>query len=320
MAAREPQDIFNTVINFSYYHARQMTNFLANKAPPAPASNLRGFSSLPPEIACQILSECDIGTLLAFRGVNRCSRELVLTMPDYRFAIDYVPGALGAILHTGTSGRLTFSQLREVACTENCSVCGSFGAFLSLMGLSRRCFTCLGGGLFLVSIPAELEAAGLEFCTEEWLQENQIPVIRTIPGRYGPEQLWSDRRLRLLHPQNLGLPGWALWKEEWMAAPYHGTSESQFMAATVLPAVNPRKLVPRPAALDPNALDPPAGFDSRASVPHGFEVQNGLVCLACEKKVSRVTINTGIYCPMYSREGFLKHFQQCRDAKQLWGV
>ncbi|KND86307.1 hypothetical protein TOPH_09065 [Tolypocladium ophioglossoides CBS 100239] len=198
-----------------------------------------------------------------------------------------------ALIRSGPAPHLTIPDLYRPLCRKKCALCDSFGGFLFLPTATRCCFGCIdsANALNIVSLSAFSKAAKISPKRLRRL----LPVLLSIPGQYG---MWHSTRSR---PTNLvserqaidTLP--TLTKNLDLQEILAQDSCWRFMASTALPFLD----------LETN------------------EVENGLSCKGCQVAVesSRPRGDESVFDRrdmVYSKDGFLDHFNACVGAKGLW--
>ncbi|KAK0236933.1 hypothetical protein EDD85DRAFT_835488 [Armillaria nabsnona] len=110
-----------------------------------PVATLGRLATLPNELLDDIISKhCDIQTTVAsFSLVNRGARKAVDASLTFQRVSRYAPGAFVATLRTQVASFFTLADLYDALCSDSCSLCGSFGQLLWLLGCRRCCMPCL---------------------------------------------------------------------------------------------------------------------------------------------------------------------------------
>ncbi|KAI1349570.1 hypothetical protein F5Y01DRAFT_327325 [Xylaria sp. FL0043] len=259
-------------------------------------AGLGPLQMLPPELLHDILFRLDMLSLFKFRQVSRRSREVVDSLPQYQRAANMAGPTGGidlfwALFRTGLAADVTLLDFDAALCTANCAVCGKFAPFLSLLLWKRVCFDCITTAPH--SQVKELEKVQRMFDLTE-SESEQLKSIKTIPGSYGPWQIRYTSSVTLVSAQQV----WSVVRQRPEldeAAKLNfvmPNSDWNFLAVCKLPY-----------------------YDRQTGK---FEV--GLSCTGC---------NTGCLHFMdparrvpkdklYTREGFIEHFQGCHKARSLW--
>lgn len=137
---------------------------------------LRQSDLLPLEILQNILQLFDLHTVTLMLSISHRSKLLVDSLP-------HAPNALREILGTGLAPHFTIDHLSRALRAQDCSECGSFGAYLHLLNCRRYCWLCVTEVIDIRPITKEA-AKTLFRLTDNILRE--LPCIqRAIQGQYG---------------------------------------------------------------------------------------------------------------------------------------
>lgn len=264
-----------------------------------PATNLGRLGVLPLEMLHEICQLLDIRSLFKFRQVNLRAQEVVCAIYIYRMITTYALEALCASLRTHIASWFTIRDLFNVMCTRDCVLCGSFGGFIFLPTFMRCCFPCIKTARQLRLVPLAGVKKALNLSQARLL--NSVPVLRTTPGIYSMDEIPRRRRIQILAEESIinavqGLPD----KETKIQLCRSNSEVSllRYMATTALPY-----------------------FDKASG-----GAENGLCCNGCqidlEESIRTSRINDSVFSlrdRVYSRDGFIEHFQRCPKAQSLWG-
>ncbi|KAL2022239.1 hypothetical protein VTK56DRAFT_5849 [Thermocarpiscus australiensis] len=125
----------------------QTSSFIASSLqcpfPSVPIASMGSLSRLPPEIIYEVLRYMDIASILTSRQVNRHSRQVISTLPEYRVTTRYAVDALVALCKTKIASHFTLGDVQTALGVKNCPFCGEFAGFVFLPTLQRCCFPCL---------------------------------------------------------------------------------------------------------------------------------------------------------------------------------
>ncbi|KAL2133610.1 hypothetical protein VTI74DRAFT_2048 [Chaetomium olivicolor] len=265
------------LITFGARSSSLIRSLLREPFPSTPTASLGFLDRLPVEVVCQIIRCFDVASLLRFRQANRRARQLMTTLPEYRVVTEYAMDSVLALYKTSIASHFTLTDILAALGTENCPLCGQFGGFVFLLAFRRCCFACLGA--------PELAVYQARTITNKRLQN--VPVLRSIPGRYGLVETIVENRswLTTKKPSNASRSAW-----------FHG-----YLSATALPYADLHSRAPR--------------------------VQRGLCCNGCQISAGKDRWMHGdlegygirhLRNRVYSRDGYLEHFRWCREAQALW--
>lgn len=288
-AARHPSEIEHTVINFSTTELSSFAlSFFTHFGQP-PASDPGPLEALPLEILRQILLSLDLETALVLTWVNRRARRLVAETWEYRQVREHALQCLCAVFRTGYARNTMVSIIYSALVTKQCSLCGSFGGVFFIPTGRLCCLSCLMDGtktiLNVRSLASLCHATGRSM---ESIRKD-VPTLRTSPGLYHPTRYnYHSKELQL-----------------WVA------SEHCSKVLGTGPAEPGSEL---------------RGYMVSSSIPYldltTGEAQLGLLCkgsvTVLDLSGARVGTCTAPWYTLFSREGFLEHFQQCGAAKAHW--
>ncbi|KAH6681027.1 hypothetical protein F5X68DRAFT_211737 [Plectosphaerella plurivora] len=291
------RDFIDANISFPRKHHDKVRSSLLGPFEKEPSADLGALAKLPLELLGQILlHHVDIGSVIAFRKINRRARHVTDSLHEYKAVTIHGLDFLCALLRTGFASHdeKTLASVHTLLCEKSCSVCGHFAGFVSLLYWTRCCFTCLQFSpelrVLLISpafyqpgrTPAQLE--GLTY------------QLRSLPGRYTTSAtgFWGPIRHYLsayhlvdntLEARTLGRP-----------LP-EAKSMCQHMAACALPF-----------------LEKQSG-----------EIEAGVACAGCQLALSKDLQSDNftqrahdVAERMYTKDGLLEHFRWCRWAQVLW--
>lgn len=126
--------------------------------------------------------------MLDFQSVTRFSRisvqgaNIMQSFPAYQDLMKHAPDALAALSQTKLLGLHSASQLLTTLRTEGCATCSEYGIYLLLPTCERYCWQCLQCNPTRRVITRT--AAGRIFALSPKTIQ-QLPVMYSIPGRYG---------------------------------------------------------------------------------------------------------------------------------------
>lgn len=247
---------------------------------------------LPLELLSSIGLRLDVHSALAFSQANRSTREIIASIPQYRQLGKHAIEGLWALFRTGLARHIGISTLHSTLSTERCVICGSFGGFVFLPTAARCCFHCIE------SAPALRVVSLHSFCKASGLLAARLtmshPVLLSLPGTYSSDETQQKRRRYLVS----GYHAFELLATNGDKDPraildkLSGSRAWRCMASTRLPYV---------------------------SLATG-ESQIGRSCKGCQiaMEANMCDENFSRRERVYSREGFLDHFRDCEEAKDLW--
>lgn len=177
-------------------------------------SSVGALDRLPTEILQELLNHLDVRSLLRFSQTCYRANGLVGSLSSYRNLLNHAPDALAALSRTKIIHWHSISQLHTVLRSPRCETCPGYGAFLFLPTCDRVCWQCLQfrkERLVVLRVIAG-KALGL---TEE--DQKLLPLMRTIPGRYGIRQLEYDQTISpnlvaVVHAMELAISRYGSWE------------------------------------------------------------------------------------------------------------
>ncbi|KAI0376462.1 F-box domain-containing protein [Hypomontagnella monticulosa] len=283
-----------TVISFNpqtFHHARSS---VFKPLGPSIASNPTRLESLPLEILTSICLMLDVSAAFYYCQVNRRAREVISSIWEYRQLSEHALECICALLRTRIAPHITMAALYSALTTKNCYLCNSFSGFFFLPTTTRCCFSCISTANRLKAITAKKlsEVSGVSIPQ----LKRTIPILRVLPGKYStvevnrgqnelivaePHCLDVLRRSGVKEPRS-EFNSWQLW------------STPSFAASISLPY-----------------------FD-----PITSKIDIGVCCTGCRQAAERFPPNEILWHQesVYSRDGFMAHFQQCVEAKNLWAL
>ncbi|CAK7206436.1 hypothetical protein SEUCBS139899_009230 [Sporothrix eucalyptigena] len=85
--------------------------------------DLGSLSRLPPELLFVLCRELDVRSCITLRQVNRCARETISSLVEYRAVTKHALHVVQAVLWSGMGPRVTFPDLYRLLCTHECMIC-----------------------------------------------------------------------------------------------------------------------------------------------------------------------------------------------------
>ncbi|KAG8672462.1 hypothetical protein FPOAC1_005735 [Fusarium poae] len=280
------------------------------------SSNLGDLDCLPKEVMVMILVYLDIASYLRFRAVNNRARDLATDNREYNQVVTHGLAGFKTLLRVQAAQLFTIRTYYQALINPECSMCASFGTFMSLATCERFCFTCLeiSVDLRVLAIPAPKSYCRAVNLSRRDIERVLEPKLRVVYGKYSlvswpkvrkPRYLVhvNDvfRKLPLLGPDksihywNMG----CLPEHQSHMDVYHHHCY-RYMASTAFPWFDPRR----------------------------NKLESGLSCKGCNFRVERyVAANPHSGSPpwgfndrdrIYAEKGFLQHFKLCEHAKEVW--
>lgn len=300
----------DNIIRVAAYHRRDFNLAVLHRTTPLNSSELSLFKSfsrssdstlgalevLPPELLTAITLLLDLQSALQLSHTNTRAKDLIAGVREYRQTREHAPQCLWAAFKTLVASSLCVTAIHTALVTRECSRCGAFGRFFSLLTATQCCFLCLERAPEFAAISVT-EVCRATYRTRDWL-ESAMPVLYTVPGKYGLAEADSKRR-------------------RYIAAKAHCLSRLD-LEATLRVRFNTSQGIPE------------ARYMATCGIPYldaaTGAVQTGLSCKGCQvmledalyKGGRRSTIPYIRRNAVYSREGFLDHFARCDGAKGLW--
>ncbi|CAH0018163.1 unnamed protein product [Clonostachys rhizophaga] len=292
------RDFDLSVICSDPYKLYDVRPFISETFLNPPSAPLGVLGHLPNEVLVEMCSHLDVRSTFKLRQVNRLAREIVSASPAYRDLAKHCLESLRGALRTGISSGLPMTELHRLLYKPECSRCGNFGPLLFLPLIERCCYKCLllDGEYRLISLDALSEATKV---SPSRLRE-LLPVLRTLTGNYF--LLCGEQ------PERLDLVSY----------------RAILQCSTPLDIQHLPNFVPNPEDEDIilrcTAATPFPYLDKA-----GSNIDHGVSCLGCEMVAldrSRAAPNkkeaTKLGEMAFSREGYLVHFQSCKEAQKLW--
>jgi len=146
--------------------------------------SLGALDILPLEILQNILiEELDLGTLTLLRSTSSSFRRAIDELPQYRAIARYAPSSIRAALSLEVASAYSCKDLYDSLCTSKCSACGKFSAFLYVPRCQRTCYQCFTTEARFLPMRREHSKFYWSITSKD-LETGQIPVARSLPGRY----------------------------------------------------------------------------------------------------------------------------------------
>jgi hypothetical protein len=136
---------------------------------------------LPIELLYMILGNVDFLYLTRLVCTSRQGQNLVTSFPAYVELILHAPETLAALSKMRILRLHRASALRSALHSDECSCCGSFGAFLFLLSCERCCFECISSKQALWALPRADAGKCFNLSAK---QLKALPSARNLPGKY----------------------------------------------------------------------------------------------------------------------------------------
>ena len=262
-----------------------------------PSTGHGPLDRLPQELLNNIFLSLDMHSLTKCRQVNLRLRQAIDSLPEYQAISAHALNALCALLRTRLARNVSLFDFYQALCTKNCSLCGRFAGLIFLPTWRRCCFICLTLGsteFQMHTVPAIQEQFPLSMDAI-----NKLTSFETLPGTYSIREFVQKDRITIVPvAQAMRASG--------------GDKETL--------------LRPGPPWFPQN---PKLAFMASCALPY-YDRQNrtteyGISCagsqLAIDKGNARGMALKFAYMARdlaYTKDGFLEHFKECREAQLLW--
>lgn len=166
---------------------------------------------LPTEILIEVIQILDLDSLFNLRQVNLQLRHLVTSLQPYQLMVTHGLEVFNTLLHTGLAVDISLRDFENILCTMECSFCGKFSGYVSLLIWKRCCVDCRRSS-------PETQVRGLESIIYRFqMTKAEVDQLKSfIPPPLGPEygRLATPFRLASLYqaeqickrPPNTSLP------------------------------------------------------------------------------------------------------------------
>jgi len=257
-----------------------------------PKAMLGSLNRLPPELITQVLGHLDLKAVFFFRQVNLQGRELITELRPYQRMVEHGLNAFCALLRTRLAGDVTLSAFYDALCTPNCSLCGNFGGYISLLNWIRCCHRCM-------QTAPELQMRSMSATRKQYrmnkAQQKELRSFMVLPGKYMLEQSPQNTRMTVVSLAQ----AIELWERDpHIMGPIRQAASLRFhkfnfMGTCALPY-----------------------YDARTG-----EVDEGVICYMCPPRHGMFDQDGhGLWSEprqprQYSRAGLLAHFRGCKWAQ-----
>ncbi|RAK81775.1 uncharacterized protein BO72DRAFT_524188 [Aspergillus fijiensis CBS 313.89] len=133
---------------------------------------------LPLEIIRMILLDLDMLSLSHLRSVNKTTKQIIDSLPEYHLLHTHAADILRLLDLTQCTHHFSLGQLYQEPRHPRCRTCGDFGPFLYIPTCSCSCFACrrTHRQYCMAPIEAVFQRYGLSL-DNDW---HRLPVIRTL--------------------------------------------------------------------------------------------------------------------------------------------
>jgi hypothetical protein len=312
--------------------------------PPAPNPKLQMSSmpldKLPLEVQCMILSRVDYLDLKHLKMVNHAAQALVYTIPEYVRTVTAAPEILPVLAFTKLESSFDLKTVHQLLVSSECAFCHRFGGFVFLPSLQRCCQYCVEYHPDTKPI-ARYMAHAYEIPGKAL---DKLPRMQGPSGYFGEParprtnpydgHLLMSRGLTRQAGKNK-MPGYVIEKRSGKSPDQWAKAWQRYMVVLPMPFLNVgtgeihHGLQCKGCALSPECqehrhtkghrcqlrsltgelipsypLGPNHGDQNARQALHANNIQT------CGFRVMK----TRLYTP----EGFLRHFEECAYAQNLW--
>lgn len=158
-------------------------------------SSLGALDRLPAELLHEVLGHLDVQSLTRLSRTCCRANAFLALVPSYQHLLRHAPDALAALGGTRLIRRWPLSQLDAALHSQRCGTCPRYGAFLFLPTCERCCWQCLQFRKERLVVPPGVACKALGLAAGE---VQRLPMVSSIPGRYGTRQLLVDQVMSLV--------------------------------------------------------------------------------------------------------------------------
>ncbi|RBR06136.1 uncharacterized protein FIESC28_11151 [Fusarium coffeatum] len=291
------EDFDRAVIWFSPDQHADVRPSIATPFPRTSNVGLGILDCLPPELLNDVLFRLDVHSLFKFRQTNLRSRQMVDSLKQYQMVVSHGLNLFCALLRTSLAIDTPLLDFYDILCTKNCSLCGEFGGFVSLLIWKRCCFGCIKKAPEC-QVHTRTAAPKEHHLTKN--ESKQLRSFKALPGKYT-------------------IVGGSMHQRRITVVSRHQTDLILSRENNSLEEAGPLRPFPSPK------------FNLMASCALPYydkltgKVENGIACAGCQLALERGIIGFRIEeCALVARdkvhapEGFLEHFRCCEQAQRLW--
>lgn len=295
--------------NSMIYSEMAKSSGLDHVAPATASISTGALNRLPLEVIHNILGCLDIATIGSFRCLSWSTRLLVDLFPQYRNLAIHASSVLRVLYSTNLASTYTVGQLYAVLTNDRCICCEAFGPYLSLVTCERCCISCIYDPKIA---PITLSTAVSVFGLSKSEIEKKIFVVTTLPGIYTIGRREWKRKMKAVSVAKV----LALAVKRINKTPFREEDVTKFNKKA-------RNLTRNPI----RHLNHPITFMVLTPIPHlnnrDHRTELGIWCRGCELMWYRQNWPPGddyerALNTAYSKEEYLRHFEKCNTAKELW--
>ncbi|KAH7390026.1 hypothetical protein BKA66DRAFT_526959 [Pyrenochaeta sp. MPI-SDFR-AT-0127] len=263
-----------------------------------PDMELGSLDRLPLELWYETLFYLDMRSLFMFRQTNRRSRQIVDSLKEYQLVISHGLEVLCALLRTELAVHVSLFEFYTSLCTKHCALCGHFAGFIFIPTWTRCCSKCI-----------------------EIAPETHLQTVASVRRRLNltPEEIAQ------LNPFTTLLGVYSLPKPAILRPIMVVSIHQAIMMCNRRPRARPRI---QPARSE---RDRKYSFAGSCVLPYYHKqtgrVEFGVACSGCElARYEDREINADNVFEfstrgrLFSENGFLQHFIQCKHAQVVWGL
>ncbi|KAG6354290.1 hypothetical protein INS49_004895 [Diaporthe citri] len=202
--SHEGTDTETLVARLSHQPETLLRSLITISDPPRPPVTLRtqdrpsslgALDRLPAELLHEVLGHLDVQSFTRLSRTCSGANTILGSNSSYQHLLSHAADALAALSWTELIHRYPLSQLDAVLQSQRCETCPGYGAFLFLPTCERCCWQCLQFRPERLVVPPGVACKALDLTAEE-VQE--LPLMTSIPGRYGTRQLLVDKVMSLV--------------------------------------------------------------------------------------------------------------------------
>ncbi|RKU45592.1 hypothetical protein DL546_007750 [Coniochaeta pulveracea] len=281
-------------------HHRPILSSIAAPFPSTATGKCGTMDGLPVEIMQEICGLLDVESCINFRQVNRWTRAVVSSMPQYRAVATHALECLCAVLKTGLGSAFTFTDLYDCLCSSTCIGCHrQFGTHVYLFTMVRYCRSCLDDSTNQDALRI-INAIRFKRITNHQVDSLAMPILkfRALAGRYNSHQNYIWHRKRQVMVNHLQ----ARRALQFTNTPMFLDTGNQTKEASYMPWI------------------------ATVTMPHYNLATSitmaGLACKGCARNADRFRslqqFKGHLMNKTYTTNQFLNHVQSCARAQKLW--
>ncbi|KAF4457608.1 cyclin f-box [Fusarium austroafricanum] len=245
---------------------------------------LGSLDRLPLELLHDTLFRLDMHSLFKFRQTNLRSRQTIDSLRQYQMIASHGLNLFRALLRTRLAIDISLLDFYNALYIKNCSLCGEFGGFISLLTWKRCCFKCLQEA-------PETQVRTLAAVRKQFrltkVELGQLKSFKTLPGTYSMEESVHQSRITIVSLHQASLVSRPQSRQA-QSASSERNRKFNFMGSCALPY-----------------------YDKLTG-----NVEHGMSCAGCQLALENDIISTRVEKrafeardKVYARDGFLEHFR-----------